>query len=146
MSASGMSSLEASSGLLTIRGAFKIGAAGAVGAIADAKSKAVASVTRISEGLYEVTLVPGRLGLPIVWSQIITPLAGVVLNDATPAAGELVAATYVSGSWNQTTRKFRIVTTGIDDELVEDPANAAAVWFAFTGPTGIASVDKGFVL
>lgn len=129
-------------GMLTLRGAFLIGASGAVGEFADGNTNLVQSVVRDSEGVYTVTLNTQVAAFPYMPVQILTPLCGVSIEDITPTAAEDVEVKYVKGSWSQTTRSFKLVTIGLDDNLVEDPDQTATVWFCFTGPVGPTGVDK----
>jgi hypothetical protein len=91
-------------GIVRINGSFQTNGASAPTVIRDGNSKIVA-VTRVSAGLYEVTL--DASGFPIPQTPINILTGRHVLSSPVGVA----QANYVGGSWSQSTRKFRIMVT-----------------------------------
>lgn len=101
-------------------GSFKYTAAGnVVDTIRDGASKCFASVSRVSAGLYEITLAAG-VQLP---TREIFIRAFKSAGSATPAKACNVE--YVAGTYDTATRKFRILCTVVGDTALSvytDPA------------------------
>lgn len=129
--------------LVKLIGSFKYTAAGnLVDTIRDGHSFVVATVTRVSAGLYEVTF---DAGFPIPEIPI-TERAWLSIS-ATPTT--VCKAEYVVGSWNQSTRKFRIVVTKIGAIAaptvlalaITDPDDQSRIHFEVVGSINSAGTD-----
>jgi hypothetical protein len=129
---------------MSIRGSFKYTAAGnLVGVIRDGKSSLIASVTRVSPGLYTVALNTS--------SKYPVPLRNVtetvkVSHSATPT--KVSDAKYVAGSWDPVAKTFQIVNLVVGTvggaaaaPVVGDPDDGARISFTLVGSLSGAGTD-----
>jgi len=132
--------------IVRLNGSFKYTTSGnVVDTIRDGNSKAVASVTRISAGLYEVTLgdtypLPERLITARAWVNQTATVGRVMVGEVVESG---------TGAYSQTTRKFRIVLKLVGDVALSaytdpsqsDPDDQARICFELVGSTSSIGTD-----
>lgn len=127
-------------------GSFKFTAAGTlVDTIRDGNSKSIATVTRVSAGLYEITF---DTGFPIP-ERFVTTRAWV---NQSATVGKILVASVVesgTGAYSQSTRKFRIQTVVVGDVALSayadpaagDPDDQARIGFELVGSISSPGTD-----
>lgn len=129
--------------MVTFRGSFQTNGASAPSLVRDGKT-ALYTVTRVSAGLYEVTITEG-FPLP---ERLVTE--HVSISRAATVAGKAMEVYIVKDSWNQSTRKFRIVTivagdvalSAYTDPAVGDPDTGERINFTLVGSITSAGTDN----
>jgi hypothetical protein len=129
--------------VIRLYGGFKYTASGnVVDTIRDGNSKCVASVTRVSAGLYEVTF---DTGFPIP-ERLVTARAWVRQSTT---VGKVLFAHVPESTYSQSTRKFRIQTIVVGDVALSaytdpaagDPDDQARVEFELIGSISSIGTD-----
>ncbi len=113
-------------GVIVIEGAFRINGVLTPDDIRDYNSNEIESVTRVSAGLFEVKLAKF---LPYLPAKIVVPM--VILSGDTTPTGAGMKGELVDGTWNTSTRTFRIVTSV--GGAATDPEDNTSVAFYFRG-------------
>lgn len=125
-----------------MEGSFLVNGATTPDGIRDGNSNQIASVARVSAGLFRVTIAE-RWALP---EQCVTEEAWINPNDAVPAV--VTTCGVVEGSYDPVLRRFDILTTqvakvadGAALGVPADPDDNSRICFRMKGSTNPAGVD-----